>query len=575
MDSRSAAHVLNQIGSLLKLTGAEGFKAKAYQRASRAILELGTDDLTPLLESGALAATPGVGPATLAVVRDLLETGTSRYLEELQADVPPGLIEMARVPGLGLAKVSLIHQELNLSSLDELEEAARDGRLAALPRFGPKTAQHVLEGIAFARDAGGRVLYHRGLAHAVVLREMVAKHPGVTSAFIAGDVHRHLETIGEIDIAAICTGEPAGIFHAFARAPSVTKSVRNGHQLSLEFVDGTRLSLWCSSAENTGFVSWLATGSVEHLAQVTSYADARGYSIDETALRRSDGTIVNLACEADFFDALALSNIPPELREGMGEVEASANDSLPDLITSEDIKGVLHCHSTYSDGATSIAELAAAARALGWSYLGISDHSEAAYYAGGMSRADIVKQHDEIDELNSRSRGLRILKGIECDILPSGELDYGDRTLDKFDYVIGSIHSQFRMSRSAMTKRVLSAMDDPRFTILGHPTGRLLLRRDGYSLDIDAIIDKAAETGVAIELNCNPNRMDLDWRDCREARDRGVSIEIGPDAHSIAELDNVEMGVGMARKAWLSSSHVLNAQSADHVLKRGRQRRKS
>lgn len=574
MDSRSAAHVLDQIGSLLRLTGAAGFKAKAYQRASRAILELGADDLRPLLRSGKLAATPGVGPATVAVVRDLVEKGASGYLEQLQAEVPPGLIEMARVPGLGLAKVSLIHRELNISSLDELEEAARDGRLEALPGFGPKTAQHVLEGIAFARNAGGRVLYHRGLAHAVVLRETVAKHPDVTSAFIAGDVRRHLETIGEIDIVAICAGESERIFNSFANAPSVTASVRNGQQLSLHFVDGTRLSLWCTSAGNSGFVRWMATGSVDHLAQVTSYADARGFTIDETGLRRSNGNLVNLSREEDLFDALALSDIPPELREGMGEIEASANDSLPELITSEDIQGVLHCHSTYSDGGASIAGMAAAARERGWNYIGISDHSEAAYYAGGMSRADITKQHDEIDELNSRTKKFRILKGIECDILPSGELDYGDSTLDQFDYVIGSVHSQFKMSRAAMTKRVLSAMDDPRFTILGHATGRLLLRRDGYSLDIDAIIDKAAQTGIAIELNCNPNRMDLDWRYCREARDRGVSIEIGPDAHSIAELDNVEMGVGMARKAWLSSSQVINAQPAAHVLKRARQRRK-
>jgi DNA polymerase (family 10) len=262
------------------------------------------------------------------------------------------------------------------------------------------------------------------------------------------------------------------------------------------------------------------------------------------------------------------------LREGLGEIEAAASGSLPELITSEDIKGALHCHSTYSDGGASIEEMAQAAKERGWSYIGITDHSQAAFYAGGMKRDKVLRQHEEIDELNAGMKKFRILKGIECDILASGDLDYGDDLLDRFDYVVGSVHSQFKMDESTMTARILKAMDDPRLTILGHATGRLLLSRDAYAVDVEAVIDKAAENGTVLELNCDPHRMDLDWLHCKAAKEKGVMIEIGPDAHSEAELDNVESGVGMARKAWLTKDDVLNAQPVRSVLSIARKKAK-
>ena len=566
MDSRTAAHVLNQIGSLLELSGAPRYKARAFQKAGRSILALGADDLTPLLKSGELAKTPNVGPATLSVVQELIENGESSYLERLRSEIPQGLVQMARVPGLGIAKVKLIHRELGVETLEELEQAARDGRLATIPKFGPKTAERILSGIEFARDSGRRSLYHRALAQAVVLRDGVARHPDVEEAIVAGTVRRHHETIGDIDIVAICSANPEEVARSFSNAPAIADVKHNGARVSIHFIDDTRMELWCTSGSDAAITLWRATGSAEHVLQLTTFAESNGFTLDETSLRRGKSKPLAIKRESDLFAALGLEDIPPELREGTGEIEAAATGSLPDLITSEDIKGALHCHSTYSDGGATIEEMALAAKERGWKYIGITDHSQAAFYAGGMKPDKVKRQHDEIDDLNSRMKGFRILKGIECDILTSGDLDYGDKTLDSFDYIVGSVHSQFKMDEDAMTRRITRAMDDPRLTILGHATGRLLLSRDAYAVDVEAVIEKAAENGTVLELNCDPHRMDLDWRYLRDAKEKGVMIEIGPDAHSEIELDNVESGVGMARKAWLTKDDVLNTKTAREVL---------
>jgi DNA polymerase (family 10) len=282
---------------------------------------------------------------------------------------------------------------------------------------------------------------------------------------------------------------------------------------------------------------------------------------------------VPVANEDALFAALDLQPIPPEMREGMGEIEASARHELPELVVFDDLRGALHCHTDYSDGAATLEEMANAAKELGWSYIGISDHSESAFYAGGLKRDKVARQHDEIDRLNARMVDFRILKGIEADILADGRLDYDSDFLDRFDYVIGSIHSRFSMDGDTMTKRVLAAMDDPHLTILAHPTGRLLLSREPYSIDIPAVLQKAAQVGVAVELNADPHRLDLDWRYCRQAKELGVTIEIGPDAHSTPGLENVHFGIGLARKAWLEASEILNTGSADNILAFARKRR--
>jgi DNA polymerase (family 10) len=288
---------------------------------------------------------------------------------------------------------------------------------------------------------------------------------------------------------------------------------------------------------------------------------------------KKGGKRIPVTSEDALFAALELDPIPPEMREGMGEIEAAARRELPELVTFDDLRGVLHCHTDYSDGTATIEQMAKAAKERGWSYLGISDHSESAFYAGGLKRDKLARQLEEIDELNPGMKGFRILKGIEADILADGRVDYDSDILDSFDYVIGSIHSRFSMEGDAMTKRVLAAMDDPHLTILAHPTGRLLLSREPYAIDIEAVLEKAADVGVAVELNADPHRLDLDWRYCRQAKELGVMIEIGPDAHSTAGLDNVHFGIGMARKAWLEADEILNTRSADDVIAFARKRR--
>ena len=567
MDSRTAAHVLSQIGALLELHGENRFKTRAYVTAAKALLALDVDDIAPLYRSGTLAATPGIGPATLSVIADLVNTGDSRYHEQLRESTPEGLLEMLRVPGLGTTKIHQIHQGLHIETVQDLEAAAKDGRLAALPRFGSKTAEKILKGIAFLKETGAYVLYPHAAAEARRLVTAVRQHPDVIEAEVAGSLRRRREVIRDIDIVASCRGDPERVAAAFSRSPGVRHVVGGGgRSVSIRFVDGTLLDLHCVVPDEYAVALWRATGSAEHERALMELARARGLTLTDGSLRDAAGRVVALADEPALFAAVGLDYIPPELREGRGELSAAADGSLPTLIEAGDIQGVLHCHSQYSDGAATIAEMAAAARARGWSYLGISDHSQSAFYAGGLTRDAVLAQHEEIDRVNDTLTGFRVLKGIEADILADGRVDYDAETLERFDYVIGSVHSRFAMAEAAMTERMLRALDDPNLTILGHPTGRLLLTREPYAVNMDAVLEKAGALGVAVELNADPHRLDIDWRLCRIAKERGVQVEIGPDAHAPHGLDNVEFGIGIARKGWLEAGDVLNTRSADAVI---------
>jgi DNA polymerase (family 10) len=380
--------------------------------------------------------------------------------------------------------------------------------------------------------------------------------------------------IRDIDIVAACTDAPERVAASFAHAPGVREAVGvGGSSITLRFVDGTLLDLHCVSPDEFAMALWRATGSAEHEREVRDRAESLGFSIDGDRLLDANGARVPIPDEERLYSTVGLPYVEPELREGRGEIDAAASDTLPSLITLRDIRGVLHCHSQYSDGKATIAEMAAAARERGWSYLGISDHSQSAFYAGGLTRDAVRQQHAEIDRINEEMDGFRVLKGIEADILADGTVDYDAELLDSFDYVIASVHSRFGMEREAMTDRVLRALDDPHVAILGHPTGRLLLTREAYAIDIEAVIQKATEVGVAVELNADPHRLDIDWRYCQMARQIGCTIEIGPDAHSQTGLDNMEIGIGVARKGWLEASDVLNTGTADEVLQWARSRR--
>ncbi|MDQ6635518.1 MAG: DNA polymerase/3'-5' exonuclease PolX [Gemmatimonadota bacterium] len=574
MDPRTAAHVLTQIAASLELRGESRFKIRAYEQAARALVALDTDDLAALDRAGTLAGTRGIGPATLSVVRDLIATGESRYLAQLRADTPPGLLELLRVPGLATPKIRLLHTELGVDSVDALEAAVREGRLTTLKGFGPKTAARLLNGISLLRSSGTSKLYVRAVPEARALEAMVRAHPDVARAEVAGSVRRWRETVRDIDIVAACRRDPADVASSFARAPGV-REARTGDPASpsISFVDGARLDLFCVAEAEFVVALWRATGSAEHVSAVAARLGERGYTVDGNRILTERGALEPVSDEAGIYALAGLAFVPAEMREGRGEVDMAAAGRLPELITIDDIRGALHCHSDWSDGKASIAEMAEAARARGWSYIGITDHSESAFYAGGLSRDKIEMQHDEIDALNARLSGFRILKGIEADILASGDLDYGADLLDRFDFVVASVHARFSMDRAAMTNRVLRALDDPHLTVLGHPTGRLLLAREGYAIDMDAVLEKAAEQHVSVELNADPHRLDIDWRLLPRARALGIPIEIGPDAHSTRGLDTMQLGVGMARKGGLEAGDVLNARSADDVMAFARTRR--
>lgn len=578
MDSRTAAHFLSQIGALLEVKGEHKFKARAYAGAARALVALDTDDLGPLLRSGELAKTPGIGPATLAVVGELVETGESSYLARLLEGMPSGLFDLMRVPGLGASKIKLIHDALGVETVEDLERVALSGELAELPGFGKKTAERVVKGISILKRDTHLERFPQAAIEAHLLVANVAKHPGVVRADVAGSIRRHNELVADIDIVAECRVDPVSVAESFARTPGVKKATpgREPGSVDIRFVDGTHLDMHCVARGDYGVALWRSTGNSAHVQQVTAHAEKKGFTIEGNSVLRKSKR-VEVDDEEGLFAELGLAWIPPEMREGMGEVEAAASGKLPELVVYDDLRGVLHCHSEYSDGAASIADMADGARQRGWSYIGISDHSESAFYAGGLKRDKLERQHEEIDrlneELNEELTDFRILKGIEADILADGRLDYDAEILDRFDYVIGSIHSRFSMDGAAMTKRVLAALDDPHLTILAHPTGRLLLSREPYALDVEAVIEKAAEVGIALELNADPDRLDLDWRYCRQAKERGVTIEIGPDAHSPAALDNVHFGIGLARKAWLERGEILNTGSADEILAFARRRR--
>jgi DNA polymerase (family 10) len=420
------------------------------------------------------------------------------------------------------------------------------------------------------------MLYPRALAESELVLGAVRAHPAVERATLAGSLRRRSEIVRDIDVVASCSESPEHVAAELARMPGVQEAEHRGSgAIAIRFVDGTVLDVHCVEPDCFAVALWRATGSGAHESEMQARAVSLGLTLAGDELRDASGSRIAVPSEHALYEALGLAYIEPELREGRGEIAAAQARTLPTLLQPRDIKGVLHCHSDYSDGKATIAEMAEAARALGWTYIGITDHSQSAFYAGGLKPDEVLAQHEEIDRLNSSDLGVLVLKGVEADILADGEIDYDAELLDRFDYVIASVHSRFSMNREAMTQRVLRALDDPHVTILGHPTGRLLLSREAYAIDIEAVLEKAADNGVAVEINADPHRLDLDWRHCQLAKSLGCSFEIGPDAHSTRGLANTSFGVGVARKGWLEASDVINALSADAILRRLRSRREA
>ncbi len=562
MDKHAVRLVFEQIAASLALKGDNPFRIRAFENAAQAIAGY-PGDLTEAARSGALAEIGGIGKGTLEVVRELLASGRSNLLDELREQVPPGLIEMLKIPGLGVAKVRKIHDALHIETLAELEEAASDGRLAALPRFGAKTAENIRKGIAFQRRSSEFHLFHHACAEARTVLQALAALEGVCRVELAGSVRRRCEIIRDLDLVVLYQdGARDALVKRLGEAPGVTEFAGKSGAVTLRFASGSVVDVFLATPGDFGTTWVRATGAAAHWDQLESRA-------------RAPQADVSSPCpdEAGLYGALGLAWIPPELREGTGEIDAAAAGRLPRLLEERDLKGLLHCHSTYSDGTVTIAEWAEAAKQGGYEWIGLTDHSQSAAYAGGLKAEDVAKQHAEVDAVNRRVSGVRVLKGVEADILADGSLDYPPEIRRAFDFVIGSIHSRFGMDETEMTARMLRAMDDPCLTVLGHPTGRLLLSRDPYAIDMERVLGKAAERGIAVEINADPHRLDLDWRRVRRARELGVTISIGADAHSVAGMTNVPVGVGIARKGWLEAADVLNTRDAEGFLAYARKRR--
>lgn len=575
MDKHAAALVLDEIATLLAITGADRFRVRAYRGAASA-LEAAEGDLVQMLRTGELERLRGIGSASLSVVRDLVERGESSTLARLREKTPLGILELLEVPGLGAGRVAKLHEALGIESLADLEQAARDGRIAGVGGFGPKTQATILEGIAHVRGSAGRRTLHRADDAARRVLGAVLARPEVVRAELAGELRRRCETVDGIDVVvAAAEDDCEAAIAAMARIPGVRGTgtgTGTGPIGPPDFegvlADGFRVRAWCVARASFATTLMHATGSDAHVRQVQAAAERAGFALTAAALRKA-GRKRALQDEAKLYAALELAWVPPELREGSDEVAAAAGDRLPRLVETSDLRGTFHCHTSYSDGKATVAEMARAARERGWRYLGISDHSKAAFYAGGLTSDGLARQHAEIDAWNEQHGGeMRLLKGIEADILPDGRVDFADEpgVLESLDFVIASVHGGFRSSRADNTRRIVRAVSDPRVRILGHATGRLLLSRKGYDVDLDAVLEAAAERDVVVELNADPWRLDLAWNHWQRAKALGVRTAINPDAHSARGLDYVALGVDQARKGWLEAEDVVNTWELSDVL---------
>jgi DNA polymerase (family X) len=580
MTKSEVAAALDEIGTLLEVKGENPFRAQAYHKAAAAV-ELVEGDLQENLDTGKLAQVRGIGQTTLETITTLLRTGEHPFLNRLRKEAPAGLIDLLKLPGLGTKKVQILYQQLGVTDLASLQQACESNRVAGLKGIGVKTQQKLLEGISFLSEAGQRVRIDEALPAATELLNRFKRLPGVLRADVCGSLRRRKETIGDIDL-LISSADPGPIMDAFVNIPEVGQITGRGETKSSVVLgwrfDGRKVLLNCDlrvlADELFPFALHHCTGSAAHNKRLRARAQDRGLVLSEYGLK-SERQSFTANEEADIYKALDLQYVPPELREDTGEVEAAERNGIPKLVDAKDIRGVFHNHTTYSDGAATLEEMALAAQDLGFEYLGIGDHSQSLKVARGLSPDAVRQQHREIDALNNKLDGIRILKGIECDILENGSLDFDDELLKSFDYVVVSVHTYFQMPREEMTARICKALAHPRATMLGHATGRLLLRREGYQVDIDEVLKCAARHGKMIEINAQPHRLDLDWTHCKQAKAMGIPLVINPDAHSTGELSYFWYGVNVARRGWLTKEDVINTRSLKEVMRELERRKKS
>lgn len=570
MTKTEIADALNEIAVLLELQGENPFKVRAYQVGARA-LETMVEDLETVIAENRLGEVKGIGEALAKKITELHRTGRLELLERLRAAVPPGLLELLEVPGLGGKKIFTLHQKLGVNSIATLTQACLDGRVATLPGFGEKTQQKILAGIRNREAYGKRHLWWDAHVVAAPILAALRKQPGVERAEHAGSLRRGLETVGDLDFIAAAR-EPGPVMAWFTAMDGVLEVTGSGDtKSSVRLMGGMQADLRVVPPEQFAFALHHFTGSKDHNVLMRQRALVRGLSLSEWGLtpvepNRAGAVPTGVADEAALFAALGLNFIPPELREGLGEIEAAEQGPLPRLLEPGDLRGAFHNHTVASDGRDTLEAMAHAAATLGWEYIGIADHSKASFQANGLDEERLRAQLEAIRAFNASGRApVHVFAGVECDILPDGRLDLTEDVLRELDYVVASVHSVLNQSEEDMTRRIIRAIEHPCTTMLGHVTGRLLLAREPSRVNHAKVIDAAAANGVMIELNANPRRLDMDWRWWRHAAEKGVQACINPDAHAVDQLAFVDAGVRAARKGWLTREHVFNTRSVDAI----------
>jgi DNA polymerase (family 10) len=553
MDNARIAEAFAETSALLDLAGEDPRRARTYASIARRLASL-EEPIESLVARGALLEIPGIGEGTDRRVRSLLATGRMDVLEELRAKVPAGLLDLLRVPGLGPRRVQDLHRALGVETLADLEYACVENRLRDLPGFGSKTQEAVAKGVALVRAATGLRLLSQARRAAARVLARLEREPSALRLAVAGPVRRMAKVVSEVTLLATAH-DASALLDAFAATTGATVLDRERDSARVALDDGTPVSLRVVPAASFATEMLHATGSDAHVAAVVSRARENGFALDPAALRR-DGKAVPLEDERDLYERLGLPWFPPELREG-GDLSRTPPE---DLVSISDVVGVLHAHTLDSDGGATVADMAARARREGFSWFAVTDHSRSAGYAHGLTEERVRAQWAEVDRLNSTGEaGIAVLKGTECDILPDGSLDFSEDLLRGFDVVIGSVHAGLRRSREEATRRLVTAARSPWIHVLGHPTSRFLLGREGAPFDLDAVLDACAESGTAVELNCQPRRMDLDEEGVARAAARGVPVAIDPDAHGPNDIENLILGVGVARRAGLRRKDVLTA----------------
>ena len=585
MTKAQIAEVLEQIATLLELKDENPFKIRAYANAARSLETFG-GSLSDLQDEEALAKIPGIGKSIAEKIKELAATGSLKYLEELRAEFPAAILELFSIAGLGAKKIKALYEQLHISSIEQLREACTSGRVAKLPGFGETTQAKICKSIEQRAEHAGYFQFGEIAAEAETLKSDLAVHPDAVHVGIAGSYRRRREIVHDADL-VVATKKPEAITKFFVGHPLVESVIAQGPtKSSVRLRSGIQCDLRVVTAAEYPFALNYFTGSKEHNIEMRNRALQRGWTLNEYRLaplppnpeakkKRSPGKIPRVRDEAELYRALDLDFIPPELRENSGEFEAAEKHALPRLIEPENLRGTFHCHTVASDGHNTLEEMAQAAQELGLEYLGIAEHSRSSIQAHGLDATKLQAQVAAIHKLNKKFHGFRLFAGVECDILRDGKLDFEDEVLSKLDFAVASIHSVFNLSEAEMTRRIIRAMENPFIRMLAHPTGRLLLTRDPYVVDIPAVLDAAAATGTWIELNAAPKRLDLDWRWWPLAKEKGVKCVINPDAHRSERLQDLWFGVGIARKGWLTKSDVVNCLPLGKIeaeLKRKRRR---